>query len=200
VQERHLADSTGATAPPVDRRVQRTRNALVLALLALMAERGWDEIDVMTLCERANVGRSTFYQHFSNKEELLKTGFAGLKSGLLAHAANAPAESGPLGFVPALVAHMHDTREVFRALLVRRSGHYVQDRFRELLIELILSGEPPARASQWQVVARAHYLAGALFEMLVWWLGSNRPHHAREIEALFSRWSRAVLEAPVAAV
>jgi AcrR family transcriptional regulator len=178
----------------VDRRVERTRTALREALIALMQERGWDEIDVQTLCARANVGRSTFYQHFPNKEELLKASFAGLRGALLMQAESLP--PGPLAFVPGLVAHVHQMQELFRALLVRRSAQYVQDRFRELLIEMILSDLPPSRRT-WQVTARAHYLAGALFELLIWWLGSNRPHKPREIEALFRQWSTAVFDAPM---
>ena len=185
----------GAQDRSVDRRIERTRRSLTLAMMELMTERGWDDIDVLTLCERANIGRSTFYEHFANKEELLKASFAGLKSALLVRA-GADAAAGPLGFVPALVAHVHDAQDMFRALLMRRSGHYVQDRFRELLIDLILAGEPAAKARHWQVKARTHYLAGALFELLVWWLGSNRPHKPREIEALYRRWSAAVLDTP----
>ena len=46
------------TAPqPVDRRSLRTRSALRDALLDLIVERGWDDIAVQDLCERANIGR-----------------------------------------------------------------------------------------------------------------------------------------------
>jgi AcrR family transcriptional regulator len=180
--------------PGVDRRIERTRTALREALIALMHERGWDEIDVQTLCTRANVGRSTFYQHFPNKEELLKASFAGLRGALLAQAEAGP--RGPLAFVPGLLDHVHEMQELFRALLLRRSAQYVQDRFRELLTEMMLSDLPASRRS-WQATARAHYLAGALFELLIWWLGSNRPHKPREIEKLFRQWSTAVLDAPM---
>ena len=180
----------------MDRRIERTRSALRAALLELMLECGWDGIDVQALCSRANVGRSTFYQHFANKEELLKASFAGLKDAVMAQASEAAPAPGSLGFVPALAAHVHEMQDLFRALLVRRSGHYVQDRFRELLVEMMLADSPASKRS-WQATARAHYLAGALFELLVWWLGSNRPHKPREIDALFRQWSSAVLSAPV---
>jgi AcrR family transcriptional regulator len=178
----------------VDRRIQRTRNALRTALMTLMVERGWDAIDVQALCDRADIGRSTFYQHYSNKEELLKQSFAGLRDALLAHATHDNADS-PLGFVPALLAHGHEFQEVFRALIGRRSGHYVQDRFRELLAELVQADLVSDRQNLrgWQAEARTHYIAGALFELLVWWLASNRPHRPEEVQMLFGRWSRAVL-------
>lgn len=182
--------STNASGT-ADRRVQRTRDALRTALMALMVERGWDAVDVQALCDRANIGRSTFYQHYANKEELLKQNFAGLREALLAHASQR-ADGSALGFVPPLLEHVHEFQAVFRALIGRRSGHYVQDRFRELLVELVKSGQPSAtrRAAAWQADAQAHYLAGALFEILVWWLGSNRPHQPREIQQLFEDWSQ----------
>ncbi|WP_395699416.1 TetR/AcrR family transcriptional regulator [Aquabacterium sp.] len=177
----------------VDRRVQRTRNALRSALMDLMVERGWDAIDVQTLCDRADIGRSTFYQHYSNKEELLKQNFAGLRDALLVHASQRGTRS-QIGFVWPLLEHVHEFQAVFRALIGRRSGHYVQDRFRELLVELVQAGQsrPARRPGSWQVEARAHYLAGALFEMLVWWLGSNRPHRPQEIWEVFEQWSQSV--------
>lgn len=182
---------------PTDRRVLRTRNALRTALMGLMVERGWDAIDVQALCDRADIGRSTFYQHYSNKEELLKQNFAGLRDALLAQ--TAPSSGGPaLRFVPPLLDHVYEHQAVFRALIGRRSGHYVQDRFRELLIELVQTGlaEAGRRVRGWQAEARMHCLAGALFELMVWWLANNRPHRPQEIYALFERWSLAVLEAP----
>jgi AcrR family transcriptional regulator len=189
-----MSNRSALESTPVDRRVQRTRDALRTALLALMVERGWDAVDVQALCDRANIGRSTFYQHFANKEELLKQNFAGLRDALLSKAAQA-SDRSPLGFVPPLLVHVHEFQAVFRALIGRRSGHYVQDRFRELLVELVQAGLPGSerRARAWPVEAQMHYLAGALFEMLVWWLGSNRPHRPEEIEQLFARWSQAVL-------
>jgi len=181
-----------APAEVLDRRIQRTRDALREALMQLMGECGWDAIDVRTLCERANIGRSTFYQHYPNKEELLKANFAGLRDALMAQAQARPPQPEKLAFVSGLVAHVHEAQEVFRALLGRRSGHYVQDRFRELLIELVQAGTP-SKARSWQATAQAHYLGGALFELLAWWLGSNRPHKPSEIEALFDQWSQPVL-------
>lgn len=43
--------------------------------MGLMAERRYDEITVRDLCERADVGRSTFYGHYDSKEDLLFSGF-----------------------------------------------------------------------------------------------------------------------------
>lgn len=59
-------------ANPKDRRIERTRQALVGAFVGLMLEgRRYDRITVGDLIARAGVGRSTFYEHYRNKEEIL---------------------------------------------------------------------------------------------------------------------------------
>jgi AcrR family transcriptional regulator len=59
------------SAKKEDRRVQRTRTMLFDALLDLIIEKGYEAITVQDIIDRANVGRSTFYSHFSDKEQLL---------------------------------------------------------------------------------------------------------------------------------
>src|SRR6266705_7027751 len=54
-----------------DRRVRRTRESLHDALISLALEKNYDSITVQEILDRADVGRSTFYVHFSDKNELL---------------------------------------------------------------------------------------------------------------------------------
>jgi AcrR family transcriptional regulator len=61
-----------------DRRVQRTRSALLQAFSSLLLEpRRYDQIKVGDIVEHANVGRSTFYEHFKNKDEVLAESIRG---------------------------------------------------------------------------------------------------------------------------
>ena len=61
-----------------DRRVQRTRQALREALLSLMKEKDYNAITVEEITARANLGRTTFYLHYKDKEALLLEKFADL--------------------------------------------------------------------------------------------------------------------------
>ena len=54
-----------------DRRVDRTRKALRDALHALVATKPYDRITLSEILSRADVGRSTFYLHFRDKDDLL---------------------------------------------------------------------------------------------------------------------------------
>ncbi|HLB45660.1 MAG TPA: TetR/AcrR family transcriptional regulator [Anaerolineales bacterium] len=55
----------------LDRRVQKTRKLLQDALIELVAENGYESVSIREILERANVGRSTFYAHFQDKDQLL---------------------------------------------------------------------------------------------------------------------------------
>jgi len=53
-----------------DRRIQKTKSLLHEALGSLIREKPYDAIVVQEILDRANVGRSTFYMHFSDKDDL----------------------------------------------------------------------------------------------------------------------------------
>ena len=59
--------------PGIDRRSRRTRQALHQALIRLIVERGYDEITVADIADAADTGRSTFYAHFTDKDDLLRS-------------------------------------------------------------------------------------------------------------------------------
>ncbi|ACV21781.1 TetR/AcrR family transcriptional regulator [Slackia heliotrinireducens] len=54
-----------------DRRIVKTRAALREALIELTEERGWNGFSINDLCERANINRGTFYNHYRDKDELM---------------------------------------------------------------------------------------------------------------------------------
>lgn len=187
-------------AKPVDRRSARTRNALSTALMGLLAERGWDGIAVQDLCQRADVGRSTFYAHFPNKDALLQGGLDGLQAELQrqARARADIARSGAdttegFGFVPGLIEHARERRAVFRGLIGRRSGYAVQQRFREMVIRLV-SHELPASTAGFPRQAVARCMAAAFVELLSWWVEQRTPMPATELAALFNELARPALD------
>lgn len=177
----------------VDRRVQRSQRALREALMALIVERGWERVSVTDVCARADVGRSTFYAHYGDLEELLVTGLDELRAALRAQAA---ADGGqPLGFVRPLLEHARGHWRLMQALVGRRSGHVVQRRFLEVVIELlepdVARCAPPSAPRD----ATARYLAGAFVELLAWWLDARKALTAAEVDALFRALTAPVLAA-----
>ncbi|WP_406691602.1 TetR/AcrR family transcriptional regulator [Saccharopolyspora sp. ID03-671] len=102
-----------------DRRTRRTRTALQTALVDLALERGYAPLTVEEIAERADVGRATFYTHYSDKDEL----FDAVVRTLLGELAERtqPALDTAEGFngrpVRALFEHAEERSEVYRLIL-----------------------------------------------------------------------------------
>jgi AcrR family transcriptional regulator len=54
-----------------DQRIRRTCERLGSALVALIQEKPIDHVTVQEVLDRASVGRSTFYLHYRDKDDLL---------------------------------------------------------------------------------------------------------------------------------
>lgn len=180
---------------PKDRRVLRTRRTLREALVQLILQRGWEKVSVLDVCERADVGRSTFYTHFADKEELLLSGFEDLRQALrMRHPlGSGPGNSEPLAFAGSMIEHARDNLRLFRALVGKRSGHVVQQRFKQVVLGLVYEDLESHGGFAGELSATAHFLAGAFVELLGFWLDTRTGLTASELEALFLRLARPVL-------
>ena len=181
--------------PAIDRRVARTRARLHEALLSLLAEKGYDAISVEDICARADVGRSTFYGHFTSKQDLMRSGLRQLRDALHARQraaalAREPPSDG-LTFGLAMAEHARDHAELHRALAGNRGGAVAFAGIREILCELIrnefvASAGKRAKDEMPQELA-VQYVVGAYMAVLAWWLDSRSKLSATEVDAMFRR-------------
>lgn len=182
-----------------DRRSQKTRLALRHALLSLMHERAWDDIGVKEICERADIGRSTFYTHFASKDALLVGGFEDLHAFLRRDAASSASTTGAaprLGFALGLMKHGYENRTLFRTLTGRRSGHLVHRRFREAIIEMVEQDLVLAQDDMPRPAA-VRWVAAGLFDLMAWWLEARSPMPVEDLHALFERMVEPIAAVPV---
>jgi AcrR family transcriptional regulator len=168
--------------PPQDRRVRRTRRELRDALIALILERGWEAVSVQQVCERADVGRSTFYVHFADKEELLLSGFEELHAVL---DESRRSRSGAFAFAEQLVAHAKDNHRLFKAIVGHRSGQAAQRGFRDLMLSLTEAELQHLDVdASWRTHA-ARYIAGGFVELLFDWVERPSGIDGAELTAMF---------------
>lgn len=184
------------TEQTTDRRVQRTRRLLHKALMSLILEKKYESITVQDILDRADVGRSTFYTHFQDKDELLFSGFQYLQSFLESGqeaSATVPGESYEriIRFSLPMFEHALEYRRVNRALLgstaeavVRRRIHSVLAGIvsRELKLELQgrKRGEIPISPE-----LLAHFLVSTYVAVLTWWLNFKNPISPKEIDVAY---------------
>ncbi len=169
----------------IDRRVARTRAALHRAHLGLMAEKGYEAVTVEDICAAADVGRSTFYAHYPNKEALHRGGLETLRRQLAEHQA-AAAAGGPFGFSLPMFEHAREHLELYRALTGHRGGAVAIDGIREMLCDLVRGEVGVGRDSlEREFVVR--FVAGAYMAVLTWWLDAGATTPPAEMDATFRR-------------
>ncbi|MCT7376634.1 TetR/AcrR family transcriptional regulator [Chelativorans salis] len=167
-------------AGKMDRRAARTQKALHNALMALILSKGYEATTVQDIIDEADVGRSTFYSHYTGKEDLLRSGFQTLRADLAEaqHAAAAKGEGARdelLGFSLAMFEHADQYKQIYRALVGARGGVIAVAEIRRVLSEIVkkeLSDVEDDEAVPKEV--RIQFVVGAFLTTLTWWL-EQRP-------------------------
>jgi AcrR family transcriptional regulator len=178
-----------------DRRSERTRQLLNAALIELMLEQRYDEITVQDIIDRANIGRSTFYAHYLDKEDLLVSGFTQVLD-ILRYDPQQHDE-GEYQAPPSLVRffqHVQSHHQLYKALvrgggidrLFKKSRQYMRRNIEQHLAALIPAGQAPAAP----LPLVADYLAGAILSMLTWWLDNEMPYTPEQMDTLFQQLVR----------
>ena len=186
-----------------DRRVERTQRLIRGALLSLIQEKGFEAVTVQEIIDRANVGRATSYAHFDNKDDLLASGFDDLRASLKARQREALSrgrhlEDRMFAFSHEIFAHTNEYREVFRAMVGKRSGAAVQRLLHKLVVDLVREDVKDAVARTDRAVpvdALVQFIAGALFGLIMWWLDGKMRVSVAEIDAMFRRLAIPALKA-----
>jgi AcrR family transcriptional regulator len=179
----------------MDSRVRATRDALGDAIVALMHEKPFESITVQHVLDRAHVSRSTFYSHYSDKNDLFLSDaedfFEMMSTALIRHNDT----SNRVAPVQEFFAHVADMRQFISSMTASQKvrdvmelgqGHFAR------AIDQRLAALPATRnLSATRRSALAHASAGSLFSLLNWWLNQSGSATPAQMDALFHQtlWS-----------
>ncbi len=178
---------------PKDRRIQKTKALLHEALFSLIVEKNYESIVVNDILDRANVGRSTFYSHFSDKDELLVSGMHDMlrsirPSGLLP---SAKPHEQTIWFSLPIFEHIDEHRRASVASIGPRGRAIIHEHLQKVLAELIADGVTKRLQSRRKTAARippdvvVQYIASMFILVMNWWLEKKSPLAPKEINELF---------------
>ena len=184
-----------------DPRVQRTRELLQKALINLIGERRYDTLTIQDIVDRAKVGRTTFYLHYSSKDEL----FMSCHEAIVSELHFGPlfplsreellSPKAPPGMVSAY-RHLEDGRARLYFMFQGRDSLLILRRIRDWSAQEIEAGLRAAFAEADSAIpfdVLANYLAGAQIALVQWWLGKRQPHTPESLAQTFHRLQRAAI-------
>ena len=170
-------DDQGAARP--DRRVTRTKRALKEALTDLILEKGYEAVTVQHVIDRADVGRSTFYAHFLDKDDLLMAILADLDMPAPDTTTWKP-DDPAFGWTLGLFRHFGSGKRLFKAVASGQSSALARRETVEKLERLAraeLSRLKAARkldAFKLELVVR--FLVGTFIGFMDWWMREENEH------------------------
>ena len=189
----HAERGAGHNSQPrkLDERARRTRERLGSAFVALIHEKPIEDVTVQDVLNRASVGRSTFYLHFRDKNDLLLSQlevFLETMSSMLRVRKEASDRVVP---VAEIFAHIENQRDLYRILA---DAGRLNDFFDLAQTYLARGIEHRLRESKHipkiphgELGARASALAGSLLSLLRWWLDRGAKEPPGEMDELFHR-------------
>ncbi|MEO5805595.1 TetR/AcrR family transcriptional regulator [Devosia sp.] len=190
--DREKSAAALAADTKTDRRSRRTRQTLHETLMRLTVERGYDAISVADIVNAADIGRSTFYAHFTDKDDLLRSAAGSLRTVLMAEHAAARLAGSPhldqtLGFSRFMTEHLREQQVLYQALMAGRAGPIFMDLIRHAVADIIrreLTSHSPAIE---HLELTVQYLVGAYLAVLTWWLDRGAKETPAVIESAFSK-------------
>ena len=161
--------------PNEDPRRRRTRQDLLAAFFSLVLSRRYHEIRVADVLARSGVGRSTFYEHFSNKDALLSASLEGPFQ-ILAKLVRPEADANR---VQAILEHFWDNRALARSLFQGAALRIV----RRTLVGHVEAALDRDQRSRLRIPVRlaAHSLADGMFSPITAWLSGEAKCTAQEL-------------------
>lgn len=184
-----MSGNSGGASAKIDPRIRRTRDRLGDALVDLILEKPFDEINVQDILDRAGVARSTFYTHYRDKDDLFLSDVEEFFEMMSTVVLRSGEQSERVAPVRELFAHLADVRR-FHAALVSAGkihetfelgqGHFARAIEQRLAVLEKTRGLPAQRRA-----ALGHAFAGALLSLLSWWMDHGMVETPEEMDMFY---------------
>jgi AcrR family transcriptional regulator len=174
-----------------DQRIRRTCERLGGALVELIREKPIDEVTVQEVLDRASVGRSTFYLHFRDKDDLLLSQLEMFLEMMSTALSVGKEESHRVVPVAELFAHIGNQNRIYRRLA--ESGRLndffdlAHGYFARGIKKRLTESKRLSSLSRRELSAHAAALAGSLLSLLRWWLDRGEKEPPQAMDELFHR-------------
>lgn len=179
----------------MDRRQQKTRDAIFDAFTKLLEKRPYNKITVGEIIDAANVGRATFYAHFETKDYLLKELCEELFDHIIDTAMGHPHTHGRYScgepddsvFLH-LIHHLKENDRNILALLSSQNNRFFLEYFKtglDKLIQLRFSKQGLLKGSGLPEDYVANHISTSFVETISWWLRNGMKQSPEELASYF---------------
>jgi AcrR family transcriptional regulator len=166
-----------------DLRIRRTYKLLFEALISLLKERPFEEVNVTDICDRAMVHRTTFYKHFEDKYHLLRCLIKDLQKDFNESSkANVNLDNPQQYYTEILrrvLLFFADDQKMYSSILANNENGSIIIMFYQLVAEDIAAKlkyfEKKGIKHNIPIPVITNFRTGALIALISWWVRKNMP-------------------------
>ena len=174
-----------------DERARRTRDRLGGAFVALIDEKPIEDVTVQDVLDRASVGRSTFYLHFRDKNDLLISQLETFLEKMSTALSIRKEESHRVLPVAEMFAHIGGQNKIYRALAdAGRLNDFfdlAQGYFARAIELRLRESRRCSHLLHHELDARSYALGASVLALLRWWVDRGAKEAPRSMDDLFHR-------------
>lgn len=167
----------------MDRRQQKTREAILEAFGSLLSQKSYAKITVQDIIDGANIGRTTFYAHFETKDALLQD----MCTELFDHVFSDPLQAedthdfsqqkrDPQKIITHILYHLLDNKRNILGILTSESEEVFLRYFKQHLNDLMpqsFFGEVDSGAGGVPSNFLVNHLSNSFIGTIQWWAGNG---------------------------
>jgi AcrR family transcriptional regulator len=176
-----------------DRRIRRTQKLLGEALITESLEKGYKNVTIQDVTDRADIGYRTYFRHYTGLDELLVS-VAQNRLDQFYDILDLPLpgelKEDPVEFFhkigSTLFQHIEENLDIFRFLLLDDSLRFVLDpvmnqacKKAEILLSRLPQENIPAGVA-------ANHIISSVFSLMRWWLENNIRHSPEKMGDIFT--------------
>lgn len=186
------------TDEKLDRRVQRTRELLQRALMQLIDEKGYDAITINDITERANLGRTTFYLHYQNKDDLMLDHHANFAQhmSIASMTYEQIMSDEPLAQSVTFLRRLEQGRAIYLSIIEAKDADMMMQAVHEQVAENLaqnLERVFNTKTPKIPLDVLTRYIIGAQLSLVDWWMRKRTTHDADDIARQLHHMQRAII-------
>ena len=179
----------------MDRRQLKTRDAIFEAFGNLLAKKGFSNITVQDIIDKANIGRTTFYAHFQTKDQLLKELCIDMFTHVFSDSLSTEDThdfsrnaGNPHAIITHILYHLLDNKRNILGILTFESGElfygFFKQFFNEQASKRLISGMG-MKEKEIPIDFLINHISSSFVGMVQWWLANKLEQSPEQLSDYF---------------
>ena len=168
-----------------DRRAQRTKKLMADALIQLSAQKPYTEITIRDIADTADIAYSTFFQHYKDKDALLRDMAAdAIRS--FSEVARKLAVKTPVEVGKSIFNHVLEYEPLYCIFLSGQGVNSIlKEKQDELYDMMFFSLRKTYKNTNIPPEVVVNHILSSIFELIKWWLDHGKPYSVEQMASIY---------------